>query len=76
MERAAISEQRGEKQLQAQPTERTALEPTDPPVPERVPSAAAMARARMRACGRVRVQLSGGRGGAGGCDRRIVRTRS
>ena len=39
-------------------------------VPERLPSRQAQQRARLRACGRVRVQLSGGRGGAGGwCGR-------
>lgn len=45
-------------------------------VPERLPSRAAQKRARLRVCGRVRVQLGGGAGGPGGCGRRAVRTRA
>lgn len=44
-------------------------------VPERLPSRAAQKRARLRACGRVRVRLYRGRGGAGECGRRVVRAR-
>lgn len=43
-------------------------------VPERLPSREAQKRARLRACGRVRVQLSDSRGGP--CDPRAVRTQS
>lgn len=44
-------------------------------VPERLPSREAQKRARLRACGRVRVQLSG-LDGPGREDRRAIRGRS
>jgi hypothetical protein len=42
-------------------------------VPERLPSRAAQKRARLRACGRVRVRLSSG---PSGCVQRAARARS
>jgi hypothetical protein len=51
----------------------SALDAAVEPTPEHLPSRAAQQRARLRACGRVRVQLS--RGGGNACTQRTVRTR-